>query len=164
MLKEFIRVQFIIGISYVLLKFTRDFKDVYLKNHFNFFEYEAFDRFFICMFFMLVMYNILLIYCAIKALLGYNFNQYNRRDKINFENHFISVHYNDELTNCSICLDEFTVEDNNICKLIQCSHYYHHKCIEKWYNSQYDKIIIDQQSPNYLRQLSCPICRACKTD
>jgi hypothetical protein len=155
MLIEFIRIQFIISISYVLIKFTRDFKDTFLQHHFDFFKYEVFDRFFICTFFTLVMYNIFLIYCVIKACIGYIFNQNNQGDKINFENHFIRVHYNDKLTNCSICLDEFIVENNNnICKLIQCSHYYHHNCIEKWYNSQYDN----------LKQLSCPICRSCKTD
>jgi hypothetical protein len=154
MLKEFIRVQFIIGISCVLLKFTRDFKDIFLQHHFDFFKYEVFDRFFICTFFMLLMYNILLINCAIEKLIIYIFNQHNRNSKINFENHFICIHYHDELSNCPICLDNFIVEDNNICKLIQCSHYYHHECIEKWYNSQHDN----------LKQLSCPICRANKKD
>ena len=88
MLKEFIRVQFIIGISCVLLKFTRDFKDIFLQHHFDFFKYEVFDRFFICTFFMLLMYNILLINCAIEKLIIYIFNQHNRNTKINFENHF----------------------------------------------------------------------------
>jgi hypothetical protein len=155
MLKEFIRVQLIISISYVLLKFTRDFKDTFLQHNFYIFKYEVFDRFIISTFFILLMYNILLINCAIEKLIEYIFNYHNRGDKFNFKNYFIRVHYNDELNNCPICLDEFIVEENNnICKLIQCSHYYHHKCIEKWYNSQYDN----------LKQLSCPICRANKTD
>ena len=163
MLIEFVRVQFIISISYVLLKFTRDFKEVYLKNQFNFFKYDILDRAFICMFFILTTYNIILIYCTVKALYRFLSKKQNQVIKINFDNHFILTAYNDELTDCSICLDDFC-QENNICKLIQCSHYYHLECIKKWYHSQYNNLQIEPDNRNYLKHLSCPLCRAFKKD
>jgi hypothetical protein len=167
MLKEFIRVHFIVSISYVLLKFTREFKEIYLKNQFNFFKYDFLDRIFICMFFILFIYNILLIYCAAKVLIKFIrsviFNKNNQAIKINLENHFILTEYNDEMTSCPICLDDFC-QENDICKLIQCSHYYHLKCIKKWYDSQYNNLQIEPDNRNYLKHLSCPLCRAYKKD
>ena len=169
MLIEFVRAQFIISLSYVLLKFTRDFKDTYIKHQFNFFKYDIIDKFFICMFFILTTYNFLLIYCVIKALFRLLSNKkYNSNKQINFDNHFILVLPSDinnltsETSNCSICLDDFNLENNQICKLIQCSHYYHLNCIKEWYICQYNNLQIEND--NYLKHLSCPICRAYKID
>lgn len=63
------------------------------------------------------------------------FNKLNRititeKNKENFNN------------NCNICLDEFNVEDNII--LLDCKHYFHVNCIEKWLMEQSTK---------------CPVCR-----
>ena len=34
---------------------------------------------------------------------------------------------------CSICLDEFTIDNNiNVVKTINCSHYFHKDCIDRW--------------------------------
>jgi len=172
MLIEILRVQFIISISYVLLRFTRDFKDTFLKNQFYFFKYDILDRLFICMFFILTTYNILLIYCTAKALFRLLTNKKkNESIKINFDNHFILVLPSDinklttDTSNCSICLDDFNQENNNqVCKLIQCSHYYHLNCIKEWYIYQYNNLQITSNNSNYLEQLSCPMCRAYKTD
>ena len=56
----------------------------------------------------------------------------------------------------------FNLENNQICKLIQCSHYYHLNCIKEWYICQYNNLQIEND--NYLKHLSCPICRAYKID
>lgn len=44
---------------------------------------------------------------------------------------------------CSICFDEISDKDK---KVIKCSHVYHEKCIEKWFQLSY----------------KCPLCRDSK--
>ena len=115
--------------------------------------------------FILTTYNILLIYCAAKALFRYFYN-WNKNKQINFDNHFIIGlppdidKLSSDTKNCSICLDDFNHDNNQICKLIQCSHYYHLNCIKEWYICQSNNLQIEHN--NYLKHLSCPICRAYK--
>ena len=43
---------------------------------------------------------------------------------------------------CMICLEEF--KENDICRIILCTHRFHDKCIQKWFD----------------RKVKCPICNA----
>jgi hypothetical protein len=53
-----------------------------------------------------------------------------------------AVEKNEIKGDCSICLEELVFSENNLIKL-DCNHYFHEKCIEKW--------ITDKNS--------CPLCR-----
>ena len=146
MLREIKGIFFIFGISKVLFKFSYDFMDSFMINKFNIIKYNIIDKFFIFSFFILCVYNSLLIYSLIK-LTYFHIKEY-YYSKLRFDNMFDIILYDDKLDPCSICFDEFS-ENDKICRLIQCTHYYHYYCINTWYSSQIN-----------IKELSCPICRA----
>ena len=53
-----------------------------------------------------------------------------------------SVSESDKLTNCSICMDNYKLDEKMI--ILKCNHTYHENCIENWLCNQ---------------KVTCPICR-----
>ena len=70
----------------------------------------------------------------------YNNNNNNNTEMLNTINYSIIQHNLTE--DCVICLDNYTNNNNNIGTL-QCNHYFHKECIDKWFK----------------RSTVCPICR-----
>jgi hypothetical protein len=54
----------------------------------------------------------------------------------------MDVSDSDKLTNCSICMDNYELNEKMI--ILKCNHTYHEKCIENWLCNQ---------------KVTCPICR-----
>jgi uncharacterized protein YuzB (UPF0349 family) len=54
----------------------------------------------------------------------------------------MDVSESDKLTNCSICMDNYELNEKMI--ILKCNHTYHEKCIENWLCNQ---------------KVTCPICR-----
>ena len=62
--------------------------------------------------------------CGIK-----NNNYYNK----NIQNYKIKKNFTDK--ECLICLDEFK-KNQELSVIINCGHYYHHKCLSKWFKKK----------------------------
>lgn len=111
-------------------------------NNYNFASFwTKYERFVICFLIIAFLRKILpLLFTFI-----YNFLQPNvdvEEDNEPFEEIEPDSNDDDNSENCSICLENF--KNKKIALLENCCHFYHPKCIEKWYENGYG---------------DCPICR-----
>jgi hypothetical protein len=95
------------------------------------------------------------IYHCILKCFGFNIIDYNSLNDQNLKKalneskneiinkNSILKNWNDiEIFECPICLDEF--QNNDDIRLLICSHKFHKKCIDLWFN----------------KQLNCPMCKS----
>lgn len=66
-----------------------------------------------------------------------------KKDYIYKEIDYYNNENKEKYSECTICQDDY--EEYDICLELFCSHKYHHKCLEEWFN--YDKEI-----------MRCPLC------
>ena len=123
--------------SYIISKRLNEIYDIITIQNYN-----VFNIIYISLFSIINLYNIFATYSLAfilsKYIKKYNFNIDNKVIMINF------IDINSDEKECPICIQEYTILDNDICKLIQCTHIYHKKCIKEWY----------KQSKKFI----CPMC------
>ena len=121
------------------------YKDVYqiiLTRNFN-----TFNSVYIFLFVTLNCYYLLIIYSTFRTY----YTAYKKKYKkyfFNIDNKIIKINIIEQKEideDCLICLEMLKILDNNVYKLIQCQHIYHHNCIKEWYFTS-NKFI-------------CPTCR-----
>ena len=108
-------------------------------------NFDITNTIYIILFSILNLYTILTTYSiAIITIKNIKKNNFNIDDKIKMIN-FIDLKKDEDDILCPICYDEYKSLDNDICKLIQCKHIYHKKCIKEWYKIS--------------QKFCCPNCR-----
>jgi len=136
-------IPFIISlITYVDYIRIKDVYQIILTRNFN-----TFNSFYISLFVTLNFYYLLIIYSTFRTY----YPSYKIYYKIYYNKYFFNIDNKITKINttiddeCLICLDILNILDNNVYKLVQCQHVYHHKCIKEWYLTS-DKFM-------------CPTCR-----
>ena len=125
--------------SYIIINRAREIYQIIISSNF-----DISNSIYILLFIILNLYTILTTYSITKITLKDIIkNSFNIDNKIKIIK-FIDFKKDDDIL-CPICYDDYTPLDNDICKLIQCKHIYHKKCIKEWYRKS-EKFI-------------CPICQ-----
>lgn len=68
---------------------------------------------------------------------------YENLEWIKVKNTSIKKHISEKNISCCICLDK--IKSNEEIGQLPCEHYFHYKCIQEWFNTNYDK--------------KCPLCK-----